>query len=475
MLRTRPADSAKPAAAASAAREAAATDDGPHTFSELGLADWLVRACREMGIRRPTEVQKKCVVPLLAGRDVLGGAETGSGKTAAFALPILHNLSKDPFGVFALIADQFRALGAPMKVRVLVATGGSDIVEQSAQLSRRPHVVIATPGRLAEILGRDGANAVFGGLRYVVYDEADRLLDPSGSYAPDLERINGALPARHTTALFSATLVPLTRDGAPQLPTKPDAFVWSDVMSLPACNSGNCGGADGGSGAAISALAARTVETCKQEYLFLPSRVRECYLVYLVRKFSGTSTIVFARTCRRAELARQLLIALGLKAVSLHSYLSQKERSSALDAFRSARADVLVATDLASRGLDIPQVGLVVNYDMPRGPEDYVHRIGRTARAGRRGRAITLVTERDVGGVHEIEGATGVKLELHPADDDDVFFHLTESSTAREIAEMFLEETKFGEKKEAYKQSAKRQQEEEHCSGTPAKRGRKAV
>ncbi|RUP24981.1 hypothetical protein BC936DRAFT_138865 [Jimgerdemannia flammicorona] len=360
------------------------------SFAELGLNDWLVDSLRAMSIRAPSEIQSACIPPILAGRDVIGGAKTGSGKTAAFALPILQKLSEDPYGVFALvltptrelafqIAEQFRVLGKSINAKESVVVGGLDMMKQALDLSRRPHIIIATPGRLRDHI-QSSPNAVhLSRLRFLVLDEADRLL--SSTFASDLETILSHVPSKRQTLLFTATMTEsiLALEHADNRP-----FVHR-------CN------------ASVS-----TVATLEQRYVFVPSHVRETYLAYLLRcdEFEGRSTIVFCGRCATAEMVTVMLKELGVRCTALHSQMTQQERLDSLGKFRAEVIKVLVATDVGSRGLDIPTVQLVLNYDVPRDPTDYIHRVGRTARAGRGGQAVTIVSERDVQLVQNIEART---------------------------------------------------------------------
>eukprot|EP00741_Cyanophora_paradoxa_P019107 tig00021122_g18449.t1 len=367
------------------------------TFMELGLDGWLVETVRNMGIARPTPIQENCIPPILEGRDVLGAAQTGSGKTAAFALPILQKLSEEPFGIFALvltptrelafqIAEQFRAFGASIGLRDVVIVGGMDMMQQAIALAKRPHVVIATPGRLLDHM-RSSSTADWSRLRFLVCDEADRLL--AGNVAEEVAEVLARLPASRQTLLFSATVSEALEELQQLSPRKPFSY------SAPSAGS--------------------TVEGLREEYMFMPAKVKDVYLAHLLRRHADTTAIVFAPSCRACEYVALLLRELGTRCTALHSYASQPERLAALAKFKNGVVSVLVATDVASRGLDIPTVGLVVNYNVPAVAKEYVHRVGRTARAGRGGRAVTLVTQYDVALVQAIEAFTGAPRPAAPA------------------------------------------------------------
>ncbi|KAJ1666667.1 putative RNA helicase [Coemansia sp. RSA 1813] len=397
------------------------------SFRELGLDQWLVDSLSAMAISRPTEIQRACIEPILAGRDVIGGAQTGSGKTAAFALPILQKLSEDPYGVFAVvltptrelayqIAEQFEVLGKGVSLRVTVAIGGVDMVTQAIEMSRRPHIVVGTPGRLADLIESSSDAVHFQRVRYLVLDEADRLL--TDTFASDLAVIMREIPKTRNTLLFTATMTPsiLTlRNRSPQ----PFVHVCKSNIA--------------------------TVASLVQNYIFVPSHVKEAYLVHLlksnVKKLEkrinaqladsndnddndttdgednedGTvgkdkSIIIFVGQCKTAESLRVMLFELGFRVTALHSKMPQRERLSSLGKFKAEAVRILIATDVGSRGLDIPSVELVINMHVPRDPDDYIHRVGRTARAGRGGRAITIMSERDIKLIHNIEARIGKQL-----------------------------------------------------------------
>ena len=417
-------------------------------FKSLGLNEWLARApvalsaphadpppqagnCRTLGLSHPTPVQHACIPVVLAGRDVIGLAQTGSGKTAAFALPTLQRLSADPYGVFALvltptrelalqIGEQFVALAAGFALRCTVCIGGEDFGRQASELARRPHVVVATPGRLREQLwAHEAARESLRRAAVLVLDEADRLLEPS--FEPELAAVLACLPVRRQTLLFSATLTPAVE----QLQRVGGAGAYRFAV----------GGADG-DGAAM-----RLPAGLRQQLVLVPAKVKEVYLAHLLsaEQLSARhvrSALLFAPTVRSCQLLADTLAELGLQPAVLHSAMAQKQRGAALARFRGGAASLLVATDVASRGLDVPTVDLVLNFDVPAAAEDYVHRCGRTARAGRGGLAITLVTQYDVVRVEALEAATGVPLEPLALDEAEVLKGMTRVMVARRTASL---------------------------------------
>ncbi|OZJ04296.1 hypothetical protein BZG36_02576 [Bifiguratus adelaidae] len=426
-------------------------------FQDLGISSWLQEALEAMSIRAPTEIQRHCIRPILEGRDVIGGAKTGSGKTAAFALPILQKLSEDPYGVFAVvltptrelafqISEQFRVLGKGINLKECVVVGGLDMMSQALALSRRPHVIIATPGRLRDHI-RSSANAVnLSRCRFLVLDEADRLL--SDTFADDLEVILNEIPEKRQTLLFTATIsdsILALKESAP--PAK-KPFVYRCDTSV------------------------STVSTLSQFYVFIPSQVREHYLTYLLRseEFGDKSTIIFCGKCATAEHITVMLKELGIKCTSLHSELTQQQRLDSLGRFRAEVVKILIATDVGSRGLDIPTVQTVINYDIPRDPTDYIHRVGRTARAGRGGQAVSIVSERDIELVHAIEARTNKEMEEYKVNDNKIIEILQEVSTAKRVANMQLHDSNFGERKRI-QQAKKRASEEDATKRKKRKRG----
>ncbi|KAN0033607.1 hypothetical protein ACTFIV_000068 [Dictyostelium citrinum] len=400
------------------------------TFEELGLATWLVANCKQLGFKAPSNIQANTIPEILKGRDIIASAKTGSGKTASFAIPILNQLSEDPYGVFAVvltptrelavqIGEQFNAIGAPMNVNCSVVIGGIDNVTQALILDKRPHIIVATPGRLASHLN-NGLKIALKYCKFLVLDEADRLLgeDFELEIASILEHLPPA--EKRQTLLFSATMTKnLTKLESIAL-NKP--FIFEDNSKYD------------------------TVDTLKQEYIYMPAQAKDCYLVYILKKHEGSSAIVFVNNCYAVEAVKGMLNKLDIPSVSLHSFLDQKSRLAALKTFKSGKVKVLVATDVASRGLDIPDVQIVINYKLSNSSKDYIHRVGRTARFGRSGRAISFITPHDVTLIKGIEEIIKKQLELYKTDDDEVFRHLKEASTARKIVEVHLDEIEFGVK-----------------------------
>ena len=383
------------------------------TFSGLGIRTELVDACKALNFRVPTPIQTRAIPLALEGRDIVGLAETGSGKTAAFALPILQDLMSREQKHFALVLaptrelavqtkQQFDALGATIHVKTCVVVGGMGEVDQAISLMKGPHIVVATPGRLMYHLeNTKGFN--LRQLQYLVMDEADRLLDLN--FGKEIDRILKEIPKdTRRTYLFSATMssgVATLQRASLKNPAKVAIENDVDQNDVDGSNHGKRSGKPKHT----------TVSTLQQHYIFKPHKDKDMYLVYLLTApFAGSSCIVFARTIHEVSRVTHLLRCLGLGAIPLHGELSQSARLGALNKFRARARDILVATDVAARGLDIPSVDLVLNYDLPGDDTTYVHRVGRTARAGKSGVAISFVSQFDIEVWQRIEWALGRKL-----------------------------------------------------------------
>jgi ATP-dependent RNA helicase DDX47/RRP3 len=389
----------------------------PKSFRDLGIIDALAESCEAMGYTKPTPIQTESIPLALQGRDIIGLAETGSGKTAAFALPILQALIETPSSLFGLvlaptrelayqISQQFEALGSLIGVKCAVIVGGMDMVPQAIALGKKPHIIVATPGRLLDHLENTKGFSLRT-LKYLVMDEADRLLDLD--FGPILDKILKVIPKERRTYLFSAT-------------------ISSKVESLQRASLSNP------MKVSISSSSYQTVSTLIQSYLFIPHKFKDIYLVYLLNEFAGQSTILFTRTVNETQRLAYLLRALGFGAIPLHGQLSQSARLGALSKFRAGSRDILVATDVAARGLDIPSVDLVLNFDLPPDSKTYVHRVGRTARAGKAGRAASFVTQYDVEVFQRIEKALAKKLPEHDAPRDQVMVFAEKVSEAQRVA-----------------------------------------
>lgn len=363
----------------------------------------MCEACEELKYTAPTPIQAEAIPLALQGRDLIGLAETGSGKTAAFALPILQALLDKPQPMFGLvlaptrelayqISQQFQALGSRIAVKCAVIVGGMDMVSQSIDLGKRPHIIVATPGRLLDHLENTKGFSLRS-LRYLVMDEADRLLDLD--FGPILDKILKVLPRERRTYLFSATMS-----------SKVESLQRASLRDPLRVS--------------ISNNKYQTVSTLLQSWILVPHANKDVYLVYLINEFAGQSAIIFTRTVNETQRIAILLRTLGFGAIPLHGQLSQSSRLGALNKFRAGSREILVATDVAARGLDIPSVDVVLNYDLPDDSKTYIHRVGRTARAGKSGHAISLVTQYDAEIWLRIEAALGRKLKQDNPEKDEI-------------------------------------------------------
>jgi superfamily II DNA/RNA helicase len=377
-------------------------------FSRLSLAEPLMRAVAEMGYETMTPIQAQAIPVVLAGQDVMGAAQTGTGKTAAFALPLLQRLLKNenastsparhPVRALVLlptreladqVAQQVKLYANYTNLRSAVVFGGMDMKPQTAELKRGVEVLVATPGRLLDHI--EAKNAVLNQVEYVVLDEADRMLDIG--FLPDLQRILSYLPRQRTTLLFSATFSPEIKRLASSYLQEPVTIEVSRPNA--------------------------TASTVEQHFFSVPDDEKRHAVKQIVRQRGISQAFVFVNSklgC--ARLARSLERD-GLKTTALHGDKSQDERLKALDAFKKGDVDLLVATDVAARGLDIKDVPAVFNFDVPFNPEDYVHRIGRTGRAGASGLAVTLVSPGDTRLVAELEKLLKQKVEIEPLEFDE--------------------------------------------------------
>jgi ATP-dependent RNA helicase RhlE len=355
-------------------------------FTELGLAPELSRAVAEQGYETPTPIQLQAIPAVIAGRDVLAGAQTGTGKTAAFVLPILQALAHAPAGrapralvltptreLAAQVAESARQYGRHTKTRVCVVFGGVGINPQIDALRAGCDLLVATPGRLLDLAGQRALD--LREVRHFVLDEADRMLDMGFIHA--IRQVLKLLPERRQNLMFSATYSDDIRDLATRLLRDP---VTVEVAARNA-----------------------TADRVEQRAYRVPKDHKRHLLAHLIRDGGWHQVLVFTRTKHGANRLAEQLAAGGIATAAIHGNKSQNARVRALSEFKSGKITALVATEVAARGLDIKELPFVVNYELPNVPEDYVHRIGRTARAGGAGCAISLVAPDEAGLLKDIE------------------------------------------------------------------------
>ncbi|XWS16749.1 hypothetical protein CRYUN_Cryun33cG0005400 [Craigia yunnanensis] len=457
------------------------------SFKDLGLCDELVEACDGLGWKAPTRIQVQAITHALEGNDLIGLAQTGSGKTGAFALPILHALleclSKQGYksapAFFALmlsptrelaiqISEQFEALGSGISLKCAVLVGGVDLMQQQIAIGKRPHIIVSSsvlplplsnshcaiepkgsclsrpvgmPGRLVDHLTNTKGFSLRM-LEYLVLDEAERLLNEDFEKA--LDDIFNVIPRDRHTYLFSATMTKKVKKLQRACLRNPVKIEASSKYS--------------------------TVDTLKQQYRFIPAKYKvakgfwsqvghystlcrkvlewdleDCYLVYILTEMSGCTSMVFTRTCDANRLLSFILRNLNIRAIPISGQMTQVwiyfvKRLGALNKFKSGEYNVLVCTDVASRGLDIPSVDMVINYDIPTNSKDYIHRVGRTARAGRSGVAISLVNQYELEWYLHIEKLIGKKLPEYPAQEEEVLLLLESVTEAKRLSQMKLKE-----------------------------------
>lgn len=363
-------------------------------FSKFGLDVALLRAIQKSGYVRPTPVQAAAIPKVMSGNDVIAIAQTGTGKTAAFVLPMLHRLVEGggereirslilaPTRELAVqIMENIRNYGQSLPIRVAAIYGGVEEEAQIKSLRKGVHIVVATPGRLIDLLGRQKLD--FRMLEMLVLDEADRMLHMG--FLPDIEKIIGFLPKRRQTLMFSATLSKEVESLARRFLYQPK-MVQIGKRSNPA----------------------DTVEQCVYE---VNAHLKNALLLELLRQPKFTRVLVFVRMKDGANLLTNFLKLAGIKVARLHSSRSQEQRSQALQDFKDGKVQVLVATDIVARGIDIDGVSQVVNFDFPVNPEDYIHRIGRTGRAEAQGEAISFVPKQDLNLLGILEFSLGQRLE----------------------------------------------------------------
>ena len=358
------------------------------TFEELGLSQPLLDALEHLGYKQPTPIQEETIPLLMQGRDVIGQAQTGTGKTAAFGLPMLEYIDPSDTDVQALVltptrelciqvTQALRAYGQNRGISVVAVFGGAPIRDQASRLKESAQVVVGTVGRVMDMIGRH--YLFLDSARYVVLDEADEMLDLG--FLEDVETILGRCPSGRQTALFSATMPPEIKKLAEKRMYEPETIKVK--------------------------AATLTIDTVAQFYLEVEDRDKPDALADVLKAEAPGQAIIFARTKIGVDRLARRLGDKGLRVKTLHGDMSQGARDGVMIAFKGGRERLLVATDVAARGLDIAGVSHIVNYDIPNTPDIYVHRIGRTGRAGETGRAITMITPKQRRDLEAIERHAG--------------------------------------------------------------------
>jgi ATP-dependent RNA helicase RhlE len=361
-------------------------------FSDLGLAPKMLAILERLKFTVPTPIQRQAIPIAVTGKDVIGIAQTGTGKTLAFALPMLQQIARTkkqgliivPTRELALQVDEvLQQVGHAIGLRRAVIIGGAAMAKQVHDLRRQPHVIVGTPGRMIDHL--EQGTLRLHGVGIIVLDEADRMLDMG--FAPQIKRVLQTVPRQRQTMLFSATM-------PPEIVT-----IAAQYMHLPV---------------RVEVAPAGTIATrVNQELFIVPKDQKNRLLDKLLGEYTGT-VLIFSRTKHGAKRICQAIKAMGHSASEIHSNLSLSQRRKALAGFKDGTHRILVATDIAARGIDVTNIELVLNYDLPDSPDDYVHRVGRTGRAGQAGEAITFITPDQRSKIHLIERLVRASLRISP-------------------------------------------------------------
>jgi ATP-dependent RNA helicase DeaD len=365
------------------------------TFQDLGLQPLVLQAISNMGFEETTPIQELTIPSAMQGKDLIGQAQTGTGKTAAYGIPMIERMEPTQHQIQALVltptrelavqvAEELNKIGQYKRVRSLPIYGGQDINRQIKALKLRPQIIVATPGRLMDHMRRKTIRT--NTINVVVLDEADEMLNMG--FIEDIEQILQEVPAERQTMLFSATMPKPIQALAGRFMTNPKLF-------------------------SVKAKEV-TVPNIEQEYIELPEKQKFDVLCRLLDIQSPDLAIIFGRTKRRVDELSEALSKRGYGVEGIHGDLNQGRRNSVLNKFKEGLIEVLVATDVAARGLDISGVTHVYNFDIPQDPESYVHRIGRTGRAGKKGLAVTFVTPREMSHLRTIESLTRRKMKRKP-------------------------------------------------------------
>jgi len=364
------------------------------TFNELGIAPKLLDILARLKFFHPTPIQEQSIPPAIAGKDLMGIAQTGTGKTLAFGIPMIQRIAQNQSGMMGLVilptrelalqVDQtLKKIGESIGLKTAILIGGENPAKQHKALSLKPQIIIATPGRINDHIQNSHLNLSKVGI--LVLDEADRMLDMG--FAPQIKKILQSVPKQRQTMLFSATM--------------PQAIVAmaKSCMSLPL--------------RVEVAPSGTMVKSVTQELFFVDGKDKISLLANILKQYTG-SILIFCRTKFGAKKITHKIRALGHTTNEIHSNRSLNQRIEALEGFKIGRYRILVATDIAARGIDVSNIQLVLNYDLPENPEDYIHRIGRTARAGRTGHAISFATPDQHGDIKGIERLIRTTLPVSP-------------------------------------------------------------
>ena len=388
-----------------------------NSFEKMKLEKWIKKVITYLSYKEPTIVQKHIIPQILKDKSVIAISKTGTGKTASFCLPILSELSKDPYGLYSIILEPTRELvlqveeklklfSTGFNLRMCSIIGGEDHTTQMKELDKIPHIIIATPGRLVTFLENNYIKLIQN-LKYFVMDEFDQLLNDT--IKPDIDKIITYLPDDRKTLFFSATITQTITDLKKYLGKNDKEEIYyynnnedtSDINEIQTEN-------DSENNKISKKIKNRINEDVDLKYILVPQKLKEHYLLYLLRnKYKETNTLVFVNHVKQCDFLYYLCKLFELKVSHLHSKMTQRNRREDLQKFKGSIATVLISTDLASRGLDIKQCDLVINFDMPLSTETFIHRAGRTGRIGNKGLCISFVSQ------HDLELLNGIESDLN--------------------------------------------------------------
>lgn len=419
------------------------------SFEKMKLEKWILKIIKYLSYKEPTEVQKYVIPQILKDKSVIAISKTGTGKTASFCLPILSELSKNPFGLYSIILEPTRELvlqveeklklfSTGFNLRMCSIIGGEDYTAQLKELDKIPHIIIATPGRLVSFLENNYIKLV-DNLRYFVMDEFDQLLDDT--IKPDIDKIITYLPDDRITLFFSATIMQTKEELKKYLGKndKDEIFYYNnntdekidDIIKDTNINKEkNKDNDKDDKDKEIKKknkiiplkIKNRINEDISLKYILVPQKLKEHYLLYLLRnRYKETNTLIFVNHVKQCDFLYNLCKLFEIKVSHLHSKMTQKNRKEDLQKFKGSMTNILISTDLASRGLDIKQCDLVINFDIPLSSLTFIHRAGRTGRIGNKGLCISLVSQYDVEVLNGIEEDLNADFkEIEDIDQDEI-------------------------------------------------------
>jgi ATP-dependent RNA helicase DDX49/DBP8 len=435
-------------------------------FSSLGLDNFLLKNINYLSYITPTPVQKFSIPLILKNNSLIAISKTGTGKTASFCLPLLQILSQNPFSLFSIILEPTRELAIQtleklkiystgFNLRVNLIIGGMDYTEQINELEKIPHIIIATPGRLKTLLENNSIKLVEN-LKFLVLDEFDQLLNDS--IKGDIMEIINYLPENRKTLFFSATMLQGIDQNLDLLEKirgkedKNDIFIFDfnkDNYSENNINNEKKEDIKNINNKTDLDILISQISPNLSQYIILLNQKLKCnYLIYLLRsqKYLSSSIIIFTNTYKTCNFLYTLCSLFSLKVSQLHSKISQKNRSINLNKFKSSLNKILITTDIASRGLDIPICNLVINYDLPRNPDDYIHRVGRTARMGKNGKCINFVAQYDIDLILAIEKRINKEMEEMNVNEEEIMEDISLMNEGIKLAQIKIYESGINDK-----------------------------